>query len=729
MMNPLAFVSGLLALTCFLLALFILKVGRLKLHRLWAWFNISVGIWGAGICLASLATSQESAFRFWQFAHAGGFFVGVFFYHVVHNFCELKNKKFLFFAYAQAIFFSVLNLIGITGYKVIPTFGPIYYIKVLNFLYVAITILWFLPVIYGHAILFNALRSAKGKKRNQIKYLLLSMFVGFSGGIQHFLPVYDINVYPYGNLLITLYSLIATYAIFKHQLLDIEVIIKRTLVFAGLFGMVMAVVAGTTALVQGFIGQYLRMNPAVAMALSVALAIFLYEPTKRWLINITDRFLFQKKEDMRIVLNRLAQNIITILDLQRVGETILTTLQESLRLEAGLIIMIDKNATGYEVLNSFDLDAPQFRFDKEDLFIKYIAEKRDAINIEHDEIEGKTPTAVLSIMQKFKAVVCIPLIYRNSLIGILALGKKKSDEAFSVDEINAFPILAGQAAIALSNARLFEETVEEREAKIRAEDVARRVHYAETLGHEMKNKLAMSVLTTKNLMERTVPKFRSIHEKYLAGKVAEDLSKAMQTLYGQVYKSAQELKAHLDVMKIITKTAQSHLSSDEETFEEVYVKMVWEDTVKDLNVKDIHIQFVGPNDRNFIVWGNPVRLQQVFRNMIQNSMDAMCDQNNKSITLECSIREIKGNGTGYFIYTDNGPGVPAEFRTKMFDKGISTKPKPRSANSMDSGSGYGLYMCKDIIEVMHKGKIWYDETYAEGARFVFWIPTQDVKEA
>ena len=96
-MNPLAFVSGLLAVTCFLLALFILKFARDRVHRLWACFNVSVGIWGIGICLASLSKSQESAFRFWQFAHAGGFFISVFFYHVVHDFCELKGKIFLLF--------------------------------------------------------------------------------------------------------------------------------------------------------------------------------------------------------------------------------------------------------------------------------------------------------------------------------------------------------------------------------------------------------------------------------------------------------------------------------------------------------------------------------------------------------------------------------------------------------------------------------------------------------
>jgi len=135
-MNPLAFVSLLLAITCYALAVFIIKISNKKLHRLWALFNIAVGVWGTGIFLASISSTSERAFRCWQFAHLGGCFVAVFFFHVIANFCELNKKAFLIFLYTLAISFSILNLFGLAGYKVFYAFDSLYYIKADNFVYV-----------------------------------------------------------------------------------------------------------------------------------------------------------------------------------------------------------------------------------------------------------------------------------------------------------------------------------------------------------------------------------------------------------------------------------------------------------------------------------------------------------------------------------------------------------------------------------------------------------------
>src|SRR3989338_3266637 len=101
-MNIAAIASLLLSITCLALSGFIFKNAKSRLHSLWALFNLSIGIWGAGIFLACISTNPDNVFLAWQFAHAGGFFSSAFFFHVVTEYCDLRKRNFLIFCYAQA---------------------------------------------------------------------------------------------------------------------------------------------------------------------------------------------------------------------------------------------------------------------------------------------------------------------------------------------------------------------------------------------------------------------------------------------------------------------------------------------------------------------------------------------------------------------------------------------------------------------------------------------------
>lgn len=65
--------------------------------------------------------------------------------------------------------------------------------------------------------------------------------------------------------------------------------------------------------------------------------------------------------------------------------------------------------------------------------------------------------------------------------------------------------------------------------------------------------------------------------------------------------------------------------------------------------------------------------------------------------------------------TDTGPGIPAELRSRVFDRFW------RNKESTNAGSGLGLAICKGIVE-QHGGRIWVDGRPGTGASFVFTIP-------
>ena len=65
---------------------------------------------------------------------------------------------------------------------------------------------------------------------------------------------------------------------------------------------------------------------------------------------------------------------------------------------------------------------------------------------------------------------------------------------------------------------------------------------------------------------------------------------------------------------------------------------------------------------------------------------------------------------------DNGPGIPIEYQSRIFDKFVQLKGETKS-----EGSGLGLAICKEIVRA-HKGIIWVDSMPGQGSTFNFTLP-------
>jgi len=111
----------------------------------------------------------------------------------------------------------------------------------------------------------------------------------------------------------------------------------------------------------------------------------------------------------------------------------------------------------------------------------------------------------------------------------------------------------------------------------------------------------------------------------------------------------------------------------------------------------------------------PAQLNQVFLNLIVNSIDALvdCDVQPKTITI--STDKTAENCIQVRIQ-DNGPGIPPGIREKIFNPFFTTKP-------IGKGTGLGLAICYRIIET-HRGKIEVISTVGKGTDFRITLPLQ-----
>ncbi|MBM2852412.1 MAG: hypothetical protein HW420_959 [Candidatus Nitrosotenuis sp.] len=117
---------------------------------------------------------------------------------------------------------------------------------------------------------------------------------------------------------------------------------------------------------------------------------------------------------------------------------------------------------------------------------------------------------------------------------------------------------------------------------------------------------------------------------------------------------------------------------------------------------------IPPNNIEFV--GDNIRLEIVFVNLITNALQAI--NNSGEITIGTSIT----NGKIIIKIHDDGPGMPSDIISKIFDPLFTTK---------QTGTGLGLTSCKTIIE-QHGGHIDVESAVGKGTTFIITIPYREI---
>jgi signal transduction histidine kinase len=111
--------------------------------------------------------------------------------------------------------------------------------------------------------------------------------------------------------------------------------------------------------------------------------------------------------------------------------------------------------------------------------------------------------------------------------------------------------------------------------------------------------------------------------------------------------------------------------------------------------------------------GDPEHLHQVFMNLIGNAIKF--SEPESKITVRAAK---KGKKQLAFYVSDNGPGIPEDEQTLIFNKYY----RGRQVRSHMDGVGLGLSISKHIIEV-HKGGLWVESEMGVGSTFGVILPT------
>lgn len=133
-----------------------------------------------------------------------------------------------------------------------------------------------------------------------------------------------------------------------------------------------------------------------------------------------------------------------------------------------------------------------------------------------------------------------------------------------------------------------------------------------------------------------------------------------------------------------------------------------------------NICYVCNGEQNYELTGDAVQFDQIFYNLILNSMQAIeiLQESNAEYNGEITVNlNKKKNGKLIITACDNGPGVLFEYHKKIFEPFFTTK---ELSDKSEGGEGLGLFIVWNVLK-MFNGTIRLDEKYTNGARFIIEI--------
>jgi signal transduction histidine kinase len=408
-----------------------------------ALYTLTVAVWSIGQGLGELAPTHGWVLLWTRFNLAGAILIpAAFLTFVLALTGELKSRRVILMvvgALAAVFLLSDLTPLFVREVAARPHFrfypvpGPFYFVFPFYFLAV---------VSYGLFKLVSALRRAYGNLRNQLLYVILASLLGFAGGATAFFPTFNINFPPLTHILVPLYLAIAVYAILKHRLLDISVVIRRGIIYS----ILTLIIAALYVLLILLLGQAFQnltgWNSILATALFVFALVAVFEPLRASIAAGVDHIFFRGKYDYQKTLKELSAAAVTIFDPEELERKVVGAIQATLKVD---LVEISKEK---EVSPAFELS--------------------------------------------------LPMAAKGSVVGTLNLGPKLSGEGYTEEDIDLLTTLANQVAIARENANLYREI-------LRADKLAALGTVAAGLAHEIKNPLAslkgMTQILPENLTD------------------------------------------------------------------------------------------------------------------------------------------------------------------------------------------------------------------------------------
>ncbi len=298
--------------------------------------------------------------------------------------------------------------------------------------------------------------------------------------------------------------------------------------------------------------------------------------------------------------------------------------------------------------------------------------------------------------------VVAPLVVKDQSIGAIIADNCITGQPISDEDVQLLTVLANHAALAIDNARVYEELrqrVEEldkayrqleaaQQEVIRAEKLSTIGEVTAIVAHEIRNPLATIGGFAQAISRQPDDDSRIQRNANIIAEEVQRLEQILQNLLDFTKPVRPELVLH-DVQPIIESIAEMISQEVADSGVELVVEV-------QPGLPEIYL-----DER---------QLRQIILNLTKNAVEAMPGGGRLLISAQKSDNNVE------ISVSDTGKGIPAEYREEIFDTFFTTKR---------TGTGLGLSLTRRIVQE-HGGELYVSSQPGEGSTFdiAFPIPTQ-----
>jgi phosphoserine phosphatase RsbU/P len=267
------------------------------------------------------------------------------------------------------------------------------------------------------------------------------------------------------------------YAIVRYRLMDVQVIIKRSIsygvVTATVAALYLALVFGVGSLLGSFIGNSESQFVTLVAVLVVA---FVFDPIKQRVQHIVDRLFFRERYNYQHALLAFSSELPQLIDLDRILRLIIQRISTTMHVDVvSVSLCSDQEGCATIAMNVHDEDqhydtaadglGAWLRRTRAPQSFALPAEDFQALPINTSDKEKISRSGIM---------LSVPMFLKDMLIGTINVGEKKSGTLYSQEDIDLLSTVAGQAAVAIENARLHRSELE-RQKMLEELAIARRI--------------------------------------------------------------------------------------------------------------------------------------------------------------------------------------------------------------------------------------------------------------
>jgi signal transduction histidine kinase len=433
-------------------------------------------------------------------------------------------------------------------------------------------------------------------------------------------------------------------------------------------------------------------------------AILAFNPLRDRLQALVDRVFDRDRAGYRDAVREISEAMVSMLSLEEVVDRLLTAVTESMGAERAMVMLLDdaeQRLRPSAWRGDFEEEALRLELAVEHPVGKHLWMRRQELARSDfdDATDPETRETCRDVFDTLEVELLVPILFGVDLLGVIAVGRKLSGEILGADDRQLLRTLANQSAIAIENAKAFDEIaklnetlearVEERTHQLR--DTQAQLMQSEKMrslgqlvagvAHELNNPIGF-VHANLQLLEGYVAKLIAAQGR---GERVERAREAIQKLLSRSREGTQRVKHIVQDLRTFSRMDQAELGDAD----------LNEELERTLSLMEPRFKGGVRLERDLgelpRVRCLPGQLNQVFMNLVMNACDALDGKGRVTV-------RTRANGDGVtLVFEDDGPGIPPEYRERIFEPFFTTKPVGR-------GTGLGLSISHGIIE-RHGGRM------------------------